>query len=143
MTVNFVKSCSNNYSGSEKLSALNENTTNYTINALPKCSIEPAGAFMRYICGGMKWHSRSKCLAKNEICKYCGNIGRYAKFCRKRKESINCIGRPTLVLMKSLHASSSKHVITEVKINVIGAIGLEDTGSTRSYVCQKFVKQSN
>ena len=42
-------------------------------------------------CGESKWHSRSRCPAKNEICDFCQKVGHYAKCCLKRKNSLNCV----------------------------------------------------
>ena len=47
--------------------------------------------FTCYFCGESKWHPRSRCPAKNEICDFCGKVAHYAKCCLKRKNSLNLV----------------------------------------------------
>ena len=47
--------------------------------------------FTCYFCGESKWHSRSRCPAKNKICDFCEKVGHYGKCCLKRKNSLNCV----------------------------------------------------
>ena len=98
--------------------------------------------FTCYFCGESKWHPRSRCLAKNEICDFCQKVGHYAKCCLKRKNSLNCVDQPCLAPTTALRSTFSQHVLAEITVNNISGQALVDTGSTNSYLNKEFMKRN-
>ena len=89
--------------------------------------------FTCYFCEESKWHPRSRCPAKNEICDFCGKVGHYAKCCLKRKNSLNCVDQHCLAPTTTMRSTFSQHVLAEITVNNISGQALVDTGSTNSY----------
>ena len=98
--------------------------------------------FTCYFCGESKWHPRSRCPAKNEICDFCEKVGHYAKCCLKRKNSLNCVDQPCLAPTTALRSTFSQYVLAEITVNNISGQALVDTGSTNSYLNKEFMKRN-
>ena len=98
--------------------------------------------FTCYFCGESKWHSRSRCSAKNEICDFCKKVGHYTKCCLKRKNSLNCVDQSCLASTTALRSTFSEHVLAEITVNKISGQALVDTGITNSYLSKEFVKRN-
>ena len=98
--------------------------------------------FTCYFFGESKWHSRSRCLAKSEICDFCEKVGHCAKCYLKRKNSLNCVNQPCLAPATALRSTFSEHVLAEISVNNISGQALVDTGSTNSYLNKEFVKRN-
>ena len=98
--------------------------------------------FTCYFCGESKWHSRSRCPAKNETCDFCQKVGHYAKCCLKRKNSLNCVDQPCLASTTALQSTFSEHVLAEITVNNISGLALVYTGSINSYLSKEFAKRN-
>ena len=153
-TVNAARVCAVDESQSEmKDEAIPQNDSGgCAVNATQNRTSKPARLFVSYFCGGRRWHPRSRCPAKNATCDFCDKVGHFAQCCLKRKssnESSNCVGQPTLpdehsttlASLESLQSTFSHHVLAEIKIKGLCANALVDTGSTNSYIDQKFAKR--
>ena len=74
--------------------------------------------FTCYFCGESKWHLRSRCPTKNEICDFCEKVGHYAKCCLKRNK-INCVDQSCLAPTTVLRCTFSEHVLARITVNDI------------------------
>ena len=153
-TVNAARVCAVDESQSEmKDAATPQNDSGgCAVNATQNRTSKQARLFVCYFCGGRRWHPRSRCPAKNATCDFCDKVGHFAQCCLKRKSSnvsSNCVGQPTLpdehsttlASLESLQSTCSHHVLAEIEIKGLYANALVDTGSTNSYIDQKFAKR--
>ena len=62
----------------------NDETKSKENNVSVIASKKQSRNFTCYFCGESKWHPRSRCPAKNEICDFCQKVGHNAKYCLKR-----------------------------------------------------------
>jgi predicted aspartyl protease len=122
-----------------------------------------------YFCGNQR-HPRSECPAKEAICKNCRKTGHYAKVCRSSQLNKTWENRVATLQHKSNDSldypnNSSEHFslpsissesesstlaaspnclsksVVKMKINGFSADGLIDTGSSESYISDRFAAQ--
>ena len=76
-TVDKLKVLTAHITSSRQMCALqkDENKSNEN-NVSVIASKKQSRNFTCYFCGWSKWHPRSRCPAKNEICDFCGKVGR-------------------------------------------------------------------
>ncbi|KRY45454.1 Retrovirus-related Pol polyprotein from transposon gypsy [Trichinella britovi] len=91
-----------------------------------------------YFCGKRR-HPRANCPARNTTCNNCGKVGHFAKVC------ISVSKRTAFVSVTSLVGSSSsstaselKNAIVEAKINGTNMTALMDTGSSLSFIDERY-----
>ncbi|VDQ17702.1 unnamed protein product [Trichobilharzia regenti] len=97
-----------------------------------------------FFCGNRR-HPRSKCPARDAICKACGKQGHFQKVCRsapstKSPSSVNSI-------ISSLVVASAPQSLTDavmqLTVNGKSMQALVDTGSSESYISSSVVRKYN
>ena len=105
--------------------------------------IAPIRSEKCFFCGCNLRHLRSVCPARDAICRGCGKKGHYQKVCRSKftrnaansTASINTLASTTIV-PRCLEKSITKVLVNGIKLNA-----LIDTGSSLSFINQRFVKR--
>ena len=93
-------------------------------------------------CGRTPSHPRSKCFAKNSLCRKCGVRGHWDSCCRSNISSIQGNSSNSTPNLFAIGDFSSKVILT-ASVNRIPAQALCDTGATLTCVSEKFAKQNN
>ena len=107
---------------------------------------EPALAAAQTSCFfcGYDRHVRSKCPAREALCKKCGKKGHFQKVCRSTgntKHTASTSPFLTSAINTAAAPVSLTKAITEVIINGVVLQALVDTGSSESYVSEEIVRQ--
>ena len=95
-----------------------------------------------FFCGYKRDHPRSKCPAKDAVCKNCSKIGHFAKACLKKKQSTSqsaAVQSHLMVLAASSPTSLSKAII-DIQIDGKNSKALIDTGSSESFISADIVR---
>ena len=91
-------------------------------------------------CGRSPSHPKSKCFAKNSICRKCGIKGHWDSCCKSSVSAIQADSSPVPNLF-ALGNFSSKVILT-ASVNRIPAQALCDTGATLTCLSEKFVQEN-
>jgi len=126
-------------------SEINEATSN--TNDIP--SIAVVGSAKCYFCGYGK-HPRSRCPARDAICKTCGKKGHFQKVCRSGQPPINSNHNYSSATNHVLSVTSAaaapeclQKAIIQVSINNKSFSALVDSGSSESYINAALAKEHN
>ena len=109
-----------------------------SINAIPSFSPTQSKCFF---CGFGR-HHRSKCPAKEAICKGCGKKGHFQKVCLSSSSKSAAIN-PLISVLASTTPDCLKQTIIKVQLNGITTKALIDTGSSESFIGEEIVKKRN
>jgi hypothetical protein len=130
----------------------------YTCNPSLSCSLtqnniqattEPCETFTRsnsvisaavtqkcYFCGYSR-HPRSKCPAREAICRACGKTGHFERSCKSKNTKqhiLSAVGPLLSTLITAAAPSSLSRSITTILVNGVSLQALIDTGSSCSYM---------
>ena len=94
-----------------------------------------------FFCGFGR-HHRSKCPARDAICRNCDKKGHFSKVCQSPKNKAAALHVPVFVLAGTASDSLKKSTI-KVQLNGETVNALIDTGSSESFICEDLVKSKN
>ena len=95
-----------------------------------------------YFCGFSR-HPRSKCPAREAICKSCGKTGHFQKVCLSSKQRSSTTNALLSASLTTQAPASLSQAIVSVKVEGIPLQALIDTGSSESYIASSVVHKHN
>ena len=92
-----------------------------------------------FFCGHNK-HPRSKCPAKEAICKACNKVGHFQRVCKSSNKRItSCLDSSISALFSAAVPASLSQAIVTISVNGVTLNALVDTGSSDSYISSDVV----
>ena len=98
---------------------------------LPVCATVNVNVCCRFC--GFGNHERNACPARRAVCDSCYSRGHYSSVCEKQKQ--------TSQILSTVSSPSLAKALVNIRINGNDLIALVDTGSTDSFIHDKFVQQ--
>ncbi|KAG7171970.1 Gag-Pol polyprotein-like 3, partial [Homarus americanus] len=102
-----------------------------------------------YFCGGVR-HNRPQCPARDSTCHKCNKKGHFAKICRSFRyspatSSSTCavLHSPTLAAVSATSPGCLARSTIYVLVNDVTATVLVDTGSSKSFVSNRYIQQKS
>ncbi|KAA3675181.1 uncharacterized protein DEA37_0011386 [Paragonimus westermani] len=94
---------------------------------IPKC----------FFCGYNK-HPRSKCPAREALCRNCNKVGHFQRVCKSNqsdKRVVSCTKLQLSTVCTAAFPTSLSKAVVQITVNGISLNALIDTGSSDSYIC--------